>query len=100
MKQRRTSEQWQQLFAQRAHFDGSNIEFCKQHNISITTYCKNRTLFQSQTPSDFVQVKTTTEQTRMVPSGTVQFDIHTGRLTFSAHVPAEQVVDIIKGLSQ
>jgi len=100
MKQRRTSEQWQQLFAQRAHFDGSNIEFCKQHNISITTYYKHRTLFQSQTPSDFVQVKTTTEQTQVIQSGAIQFDTHSGRLTFSAHVPPEQVVDIIKGLSQ
>lgn len=42
MKHHRTSAQWQQLLAQRQDFNGSNIEFCKQHDIAIVDHQDKR----------------------------------------------------------
>ena len=42
METYRTSAQWQQLFQQRSHFSGTNVEFCQHHHVSITTYYKQR----------------------------------------------------------
>ena len=50
METYRTNAQWQQLFQQRSHFSGTNVEFCQHHNVSITTYYKQRTLLTEGLP--------------------------------------------------
>ncbi|MCT8988030.1 hypothetical protein [Shewanella phaeophyticola] len=44
MKTYRTAAQWLELLQQRNNFKGTNIEFCQHHNVSITTYYKQRAL--------------------------------------------------------
>ncbi|MFT5760644.1 MAG: hypothetical protein ACI9LM_005431 [Alteromonadaceae bacterium] len=72
MKTYRTTTQWQMLLQQRGSFSGTNIEFCQHHNVSITTYYKQRalqaenqqktTLPKSATSSRFIQLKQTTTE--------------------------------------
>jgi hypothetical protein len=72
MTTNKTSAQWQRLLSQRSAFSGTNIEFCQQHNVSITTYYKQRTLLAEDQPkpslpkqrpnSRFIQVKQTTTE--------------------------------------
>ena len=112
METYRTSAQWQQLFQQRSHFSGTNVEFCQHHNVSITTYYKQRTLLAedhpkqpllTQTPrptaSRFVQVKQTTEVSTQTHQNTLQFDTRTGQLTLPVDLAATDIVAIIKGLT-
>ena len=100
MKNRRTPEQWQSLIAKRGSFTGTNIEFCRRHGISITSFYKHQACIRNQSTSSFVQVKTTTEQTRFETHGEVQFDVHSGKLTLPASLSAAQIVAIIKGITQ
>ena len=48
MTTRRTATQWQQLLSARAIFSVTNIEFCKQHNISITSFYKQKAIVRQQ----------------------------------------------------
>ena len=70
MKTYRTAAQWLGLLQQRSNFKGTNVEFCQHHNVSITTYYKQRalqaenqqktTLPKRATSSRFIQLKQTT----------------------------------------
>lgn len=101
MTMHKTATQWQALFERRKTFGGTNIEFCKQHNVAITTYYKKRGLLQAQNqlPSRFVQVKQTTEITAQPGHSTLLFDTHSGQLTLPASLPTHGIVSIIKGLT-
>lgn len=46
MKAQRPPEQWRVLLASRQAFNGTNIEFCAQHNISITSFYKHQAHLQ------------------------------------------------------
>lgn len=111
MKTYRTKTQWQQLLQQRSNFKGTNIEFCQQHNVSITTYYKQRALLVKQskpnlteltptpTLSRFIQVKQTmTEVCAHTHQHPVLFDTRTGQLTLAADLATTDIVTIIKGL--
>ena len=110
MTTHKTSQQWQQLLLQRSTFSGTNIEFCQQHNVSITTYYKQRALLVKQqqsapeqtsnvTQSRFIQLKqTTTEVSTQTHQHPVQFDTRTGQLTLPADLATTDIVTIIKGL--
>ena len=100
MNTRRTPKQWRELLACRNSFDGTNIEFCQHHRISITSFYKHQASIRSQSTAGFVHVKTTTEQTRLAVGGDIQFDTRSGQLTLPASLSATQVVNIIKGLSR
>lgn len=100
MKTRRTPKQWQALLASRDSFSGTNSEFCQRHGLSITSFYKHQAHFREQSSTRFVQVKTTTEQTRIETHGEVQFDLHSGKLTFPSSLPSAQIAAIIKGVSQ
>jgi len=100
MKTRRTPEQWQKLIAGREAFRGTNIEFCKQHNISITSFYKHRANCREQSTSSFVQVRTTTEQVQVEPhNNDILYYVHSGRLSLPLIMPASQVAAIIRGLA-
>ena len=110
MQTYRTSAQWQQLFQQRRHFSGTNAEFCQHHNVSITTYYKQRTLLteglpkaslptQTPTASRFVQVKQTTEISAQTHQNSIQFDTRTGQLTLPVDLATADIVAIIKGVA-
>ena len=112
MTTHKTSQQWRQLLLQRNTFSGTNIEFCQQHNVSITTYYKQRALLGKQqyqpsvseqtsnaTQSRFIQLKqTTTEVCTQTHQHPVLFDTRTGQLTLSADLATTVIVTIIKGL--
>ena len=112
MKTYRTKTQWQQLLQQRSNFKGTNIEFCLQHNVSITTYYKQRALLAEGQPkssvpeltptptlSRFIQVKQTmTEVCAGTHQHPVLFDTRTGQLTLPADLATTDIVSIIKGL--
>lgn len=100
MKTRRTAKQWQQLIHDRKEFRGTNAEFCQHHGISITSFYKRQASLRAQSPSGFVQVKTTTELTRVERHGEIQMDLRTGKLCFPASLPVAQIVELVKGLSQ
>jgi len=100
MKTRRTLKQWQSLLAKRELFTGTNTEFCQHHGISITSFYKHQANLRAESTTSFVQVKTTTEQTRFETHDRVHFELNSGRLTLPASLPAAQVVAIIKGVSQ
>lgn len=112
MKTYRTSTQWQQLLQQRNDFSGTNIEFCQYHNVSITTYYKQRALLAEELPkpscptqmpsptaSRFIQVKQTTQVSAQSHQNTVQFDTRTGQLTLPIDLAMTDIVAIIKGLT-
>jgi hypothetical protein len=112
METYRTNAQWQQLFQQRSHFSGTNVEFCQHHNVSITTYYKQRTLLTeglpktslpTQTPSPtasrFVQVKQTTEISAQSHQNNILFDTRTGQLTLPVDLATADIVAIIKGVA-
>ncbi|QDF65875.1 IS66 family insertion sequence element accessory protein TnpB [Shewanella sp. SNU WT4] len=112
MTTHKTSQQWRQLLLQRNTFSGTNIEFCQQHNVSITTYYKQRALLGKQqyqpsvseqtshaTQSRFIQLKqTTTEVCTQTHQHPVLFDTRTGQLTLSADLATIDILTIIKGL--
>ena len=112
MKTYRTTTQWQMLLQQRGSFSGTNIEFCQHHNVSITTYYKQRALLAEYQPnstlpvqttnptsSRFIQLKqTTTEVCAQTHQNTLQFDTRTGQLMFPANLATNDIVAIIKGL--
>ncbi|QDF65299.1 IS66 family insertion sequence element accessory protein TnpB [Shewanella sp. SNU WT4] len=112
MTTHKTSQQWRQLLLQRNTFSGTNIEFCQQHNVSITTYYKQRALLGKQqyqpsvseqtshvTQSRFIQLKqTTTEVCTQTHQHPVLFDTRTGQLTLSADLATTDILTIIKGL--
>jgi len=100
MKSRRTAKQWQQLINCRKEFEGTNVEFCRHHGISMTSFYKHQANLNAKVTTGFVQVKTTTEQTHFEAQGDIEFNVHSGKLTLTQALPAEQVVAIIKGLSQ
>jgi len=100
MKTRRTPRQWQKLIASRDSFAGTTTAFCQQHGISTNSFYKHRASLQVQSTASFVQVKTITEQTRLESHGQIQFDVHSGKLTLPTSMAAEQMIAIIKGLSQ
>jgi hypothetical protein len=109
----RTNAQWQRLHSQRSTFSGTNIELCQQHNLSITTYYKQRALLTEDQPkpslpkqamnptsSRFIQVKqTTTEVCAQTHQNTLQFDTRTGQLTLPVDLTTTDIVAIIKGLT-
>ena len=113
MKTYRTAAQWLELLQQRSNFKGTNIEFCQHHNVSITTYYKQRALLAeyqpnstlplqttNPTPSRFIQLKqTTTEVCAQTHQNGVQFDIRTGQLMFPTNLATNDIVAIIKGLT-
>ena len=99
MKTRRTLQQWQKLLTSRETFDGTNIEFCQQHNISITSFYKHQALCRKLTTSGFVQVRTTTEQVQVEDHTHIEFDVHSGKLALPVTMPPLQVVELIRGLS-
>jgi len=110
MATHKTSQQWQQLLLQRSTFSGTNIEFCQQHNVSITTYYKQRALLVKQqlgvpeqtsnaTQSRFIQLKqTTTEVCAQTHQHPMLFNTRTGQLTLPADLATTDIVTIIKGL--
>ncbi|QDF65694.1 IS66 family insertion sequence element accessory protein TnpB [Shewanella sp. SNU WT4] len=112
MTTHKTSQQWRQLLLQRNTFSGTNIEFCQQHNVSITTYYKQRALLGKQqyqpsvseqtshaTQSRFIQLKqTTTEVCTQTHQHPVLFNTRTGQLTLSADLATIDILTIIKGL--
>lgn len=99
MKSQRTTEQWHALLASRKTFNGTNIEFCAKHKISITSFYKHQANLRVQSASSFVQVKTTTEQVQVQSYQEIQFDVRSGKLTLPADLPTNQMVAIIRGLS-
>ena len=113
MKTHKTSQQWQQLLLQRSTFSGTNIEFCQQHNVSITTYYKQRALLVKQqqhlsvpeqtsnaTQSRFIQLKqTTTDVCAQTHQQPMLFNTRTGQLTLPADLATNDIVTIIKGLT-
>lgn len=98
MKAQRTPEQWRALLASRQTFNGTNIEFCVQHNISITSFYKHQANLR-QSASSFVQVKTTTEHIQVQSLQNIQFDLQSGQLTLPPDLSPNQVIAIIRGLS-
>lgn len=112
MKTYRTKTQWQQLLQQRSNFKGTNIEFCQQHNVSITTYYKQRALLaegqpkssvpeqtSNATQSRFIQLKqTTTDVCAQTHQQPMLFNTRTGQLTLPADLATTDIVTIIKGL--
>ncbi|QDF67653.1 IS66 family insertion sequence element accessory protein TnpB [Shewanella sp. SNU WT4] len=112
MTTHKTSQQWRQLLLQRNTFSGTNIEFCQQHNVSITTYYKQRALLGKQqyqpsvseqtshaTQSRFIQLKqTTTEVCAQTHQQPMLFNTRTGQLTLPADLATTDIVTIIKGL--
>lgn len=101
MTTRRTATQWQQLLSARASFSGTNIEFCEQHNISITSFYKQQAIVRQQTSANFIQVTTTTEQAQRVScrdNQPIKFDLHSSALEFPSTMPTSQVIAIIRGL--
>ncbi|QDF65311.1 IS66 family insertion sequence element accessory protein TnpB [Shewanella sp. SNU WT4] len=112
MTTHKTSQQWRQLLLQRNTFSGTNIEFCQQHNVSITTYYKQRALLGKQqyqpsvseqtshaTQSRFIQLKqTTTEVCTQTHQQPMLFNTRTGQLTLPADLATTDIVTIIKGL--
>ena len=112
MTTHKTSQQWRQLLLQRNTFSGTNIEFCQQHNVSITTYYKQRALLGKQqyqpsvpaqmsnaTQSRFIQLKqTTTEVCAQTHQQPMLFNTRTGQLTLPADLATTDILTIIKGL--
>ena len=113
MQTYRSHAQWQQLFQERKHFSGTNVEFCQYHHVSVTTYYKHRALLAEDLPnpplptqilnpttSRFVQVKQTTETSVQTHQKTLQFDTRTGHLTLPVNLATADIVAIIKGLME
>ena len=116
MKTYKTVAQWLGLLQQRSNFKGTNVEFCQHHNVSITTFYKQRALLaegqsKSSVPeltptptptptlSRFIQVKQTmTEVCAHTHQHPVLFDTRTGQLTLPADFATTDIVTIIKGL--
>ncbi|QDF65449.1 IS66 family insertion sequence element accessory protein TnpB [Shewanella sp. SNU WT4] len=112
MKTYKTAAQWLGLLQQRSNFKGTNVEFCQHHNVSITTYYKQRALLGKQqyqpsvseqtshaTQSRFIQLKqTTTEVCTQTHQHPVLFNTRTGQLTLSADLATIDILTIIKGL--
>ncbi|MGL5335457.1 MAG: IS66 family insertion sequence element accessory protein TnpA [Enterovibrio sp.] len=110
---RRTQAQWQQLFAQHAAFSGTTTEFCKQNNVSLTTFYSRRSQLassvQSQaelapqltaaSPKNFIQVIQSATTNDAAKSCAIQFDTRTGLLTLAENLKPEFILAIIKGLS-
>ena len=108
MATHKTSQQWQQLLLQRSTFSGTNIEFCQQHNVSITTYYKQRALLVKQqqhlsvpaqtsnaTQSRFIQLKqTTTEVCAQTHQQPMLFNTRTGQLTLPADLAITDIVNL------
>ncbi|TMP77089.1 IS66 family insertion sequence hypothetical protein, partial [Pseudoalteromonas ruthenica] len=87
-----------QLINRRKEFDGTNVEFCRRHGISMTSFYKHQASIRSRSTNNFIQVKTTTEQTRFESHAELQFDVRSGTLTLPMSLPVEQVVAIVRGL--
>ncbi|GGB69244.1 IS66 family insertion sequence element accessory protein TnpB [Shewanella inventionis] len=109
MKTYRTAAQWLGLLQQRSNFKGTNVEFCQHHNVSITTYYKQRalqaenqqkiTLPKRATSSRFIQLKqTTTDVCEYTHQNALQYDTRTGQLMLPANLATTDIVTIIKGL--
>jgi len=96
----RTATQCQQLLDNRAAFDGTNIEFCKEHNISISFY-KQQAMVRHQTGANFIQVTTSHEKNQLahVSSPSLSFNVHSSELVLPSTIPVSQTIALIKGVS-
>lgn len=45
MRNQKTPEQWRELIHRQQFFNGSNIEYCKKHHISVKMFYKKRVQF-------------------------------------------------------
>ncbi|QDF66971.1 IS66 family insertion sequence element accessory protein TnpB [Shewanella sp. SNU WT4] len=108
MTTHKTSQQWRQLLLQRNTFSGTNIEFCQQHNVSITTYYKQRALLGKQQYQPSVSEQTShATQSRFIQLNNrllnSQFPHHPNHL-IGCDIPndarrrAESVAKILMGL--
>jgi hypothetical protein len=99
----KTPAQWRQLLALRAGFDGSNAQFCRQHNISESSYYKQRQLLAELEPKDetsaprFVQV-TPIPINSSPAQHRLTFDPNTGLFSLCGHLTPAEIVMIFRGL--
>lgn len=124
----KTPEQWRQLIQLRQSFAGSNVDFCKKHNISVKMFYKNRARYPglplSKTTSKptlvspnassmgitpgpgvprFVAVTSTSEERSTLlisPTESLSYNTRTGALTLPASFPITDMIALLKGLSQ
>lgn len=76
MSNQKTPEQWRELIHRRQFFNGSNIDYCKKHHISVKMFYKKRVQFAANIlnvnelacATETVSVPSHTESIESVPS--------------------------------
>lgn len=116
MKQHKTIEEWKTLLQLRQSFQGSNVEFCKKHHLSLKTFYRRRVQLGFNTSDAKLQPKNQdiTDSSRAprfiavtasltsppLPDEHVSFsfNIQTGIFSFPPSLPLTDVVTLIRGL--
>lgn len=117
MKQHKTHEEWQNLIQLRQAFEGTHVEFCKIHQISLKTFYRRRAklglgqankveclatehVIPKQNPL-FVPVKTTLVSAAIsVDCSIFAFNLQTGVLSFPQSLPMPELITLLRGLSR
>lgn len=129
MRNQKTPEQWRELIHRRQFFNGSNIDYCKKHHISVKMFYKKRVQFAANVlnerdhttasvsvPSHAESIESMPSSPRFIPvlSSTAQYsnpatahslqtnftyNTHTGVLTLPGSITISDVVLLLQGIA-